>query len=98
MTARTPCGQKEDGQFFLEVRSRVVAPRSVCGSVYQQVWSFSDPVPGVSRAVVFPCQDDEGNAVSLVAFGRLEDVQLLAQTGRGRVTDAETYAAWVKVS
>lgn len=44
-----------------------------------QVWSFGDPVPGVSRAVVFAGQDDEGNAVSLVAVSCLEHIQRLAR-------------------
>lgn len=57
----------------------------VCTVVYQQVWSFGYPVSGVSRAVVFACQDDEGNAVSLIAFSCLKDIHLTRQTGRGHV-------------
>lgn len=63
----------------------VSGKHSVCAAVYQQVWSFGYPVPGVSRAVVLACQDDEGNAVSLIAFSCLEDIQLTRQTGRGHV-------------
>lgn len=49
---------------------------SVRRAFYQQVRSFGYPVPRVSRAVVFPCQDDERASLSLVAFGCLEDIQL----------------------
>lgn len=50
---------------------------------YQQIWSFGHPIPGVPRAIVFACQDDEGNAVSLIALRCLKDVQLNRHTGRG---------------
>ncbi len=65
----------------------------VCAPVYHQVWSFGDPVPGVPRAVVFPCQDDEGNAVSLIAISCLEDIQLITQTGRGHVISSRSDVA-----
>lgn len=44
--------------------------------VHQQVGSFSHPVPGVSRTIVFASHDDEGNSFFLIAFCCLEDVNL----------------------
>lgn len=63
----------------------VSSKRRVCRAVYQQVRSFGYPVPGVSRAIVFPRQDDEGSSFFLVALSCLKDIQLIRQAGSGHV-------------
>lgn len=44
--------------------------------VYQQIGPFGNPVPGIPRAVLLSCQDNQGNAISLVAVRCFKDIQL----------------------
>lgn len=62
----------------------------MCAAGYQQVRPFGHPVPGVSGAVVFARQDDEGNAVSLIAISCLEDIQLTGKRADGMMAAAVT--------
>lgn len=63
----------------------------VCTVVYQQVWSFCHPIPGVSRTIVFTGEDDEGNTVSLIAVSHLKHVQLDGQTENEQAAGQERH-------
>lgn len=53
---------------------------------HQQKRPFGNPVPGIPGAVLLSCQDNQGNAISLIAIRRFKDIQL---EGRRRTRAAD---------